>query len=135
MARNLALIANRTIAGATTIVGDPVALPMGVKTVAVLSKLVVAGGGTTVKVYLQTSLDGGVTWIDVACHAFTTSTASKVSAVRASVALAAGVTPGDGALTDNTILDGLMGDRIRAKAVVAGTYTGASSLTVAAVAN
>jgi len=135
MSRNLALIAGRTIAGATTITGDPIMMPFGVRTVAVESKLVVAGGGTSVKVYYQTSLDGGATWIDFAQHAFTTSTASKLSAVKSNIAVTPGTTPGDAALGDNAVLDGLMGDRIRAKAVVVGTYTGASTITAVAVAN
>lgn len=91
-------------------------------------------GGTSVKCYVQTSIDGGVTWADIMSFAFTTSAGSKVSAVRASVALAAAVAPTDGSLADNTILDGLLGDRLRLKYVTTGTYTGATSLAVNAVA-
>lgn len=78
--------------------------------------------GTELDLYLQTSLDGGVTWIDIANHHFTTSDASKVSAVREATALAAGATPTDGTLADNTIVDGLIGDRLRIKMIVTGTY-------------
>lgn len=135
MPRNVNLIATKTLAAAETIIGDPVAIPFGTRLLSFEVKLVVAGGGTSTKVYFQTTLDGGATWIDIACLAFTTSTSSKVSAVKANVAVTPNTTPTDGTMTDNQILDGLIGDRIRARAAVVGTYTGASSLTVVAVAN
>jgi len=81
-------------------------------------------GGTNVTAYLQTSLDAGVTWIDVMSFQFTTANATKVSKVGLATALAAAVTPGDGALTVNTILDGVIGDRLRVKYTTTGTYTG-----------
>ena len=133
--RSIALIPQRTIAGAQTRINPAVALPFGTRALAVEAKFVRAAGGTSTKVYVQTSIDGEVTWIDIMCFAFTTSSASKVSAVRLDIALAAVQTPGDGALGDDSILDGLLGDRIRVKYDVVGTYTGASHLTVAAVPN
>lgn len=133
--RTLALIPQRTLASATTYTGEVIHLPQGIKTLAVLSKFVRAAGGTTTDVFVQTSLDGGVTWIDIMNHAYATTTASKVSVVKTDIAVSAGATPGDAALTDNTILDGLLGDRIRVKYVVVGDYTGASSITVSAVVN
>lgn len=133
--RSQSLVPTTTIAGAQTVVTDPVLTPQGLRNVSVQSKLVYAAGGTTLKVYLQTSLDGGASWIDVAAHAFTTASATKVSAVRGDVALAAAYVPTDGTLTDDTIKDGLLGDRWRVKYVVAGTYTGATTLTVNVVVN
>ena len=47
-----------------------------------------------------------------------------------SIPMAANVTPTDGALSDNTILDGLIGDRLRVKTVVVGTYSGTSTLAI-----
>ena len=80
-------------------------------------------GGTTCKVYIQTSLDGGLTWIDIACHAFTTATASKVSAITENIAPASqAFAPTDGSLTDNTIIQGVLGDLLRAKVISVGTY-------------
>jgi len=89
-------------------------------------------GGTTTKCWLQTTVDG-TTWIDIASLAFTTSTASKVSALSATVALAAGVTPTDGTLADNTIVNGLLGSQFRLKYVTTGTYAGGTTLKVDAV--
>jgi len=91
-------------------------------------------GGATVDVYVQTSLDGGLSWIDVMNFHFTTATGAAVSAVLSSTALAAAVVPTDGSLASNTILSGLLGDRIRLKYVTTGTYAGGTSLRVDAVA-
>ncbi len=79
-------------------------------------------GGTTIKVFLQTSIDGGVTAIDIACFAFATADASKVLSVDARAAVTTPVTPSDGTLADNTVVNGIIGDRVRFKYIVAGTY-------------
>lgn len=89
-----------------------------------------AGGGTTCKVWVQTSLDEGASWHDIMSFAFTTSSLTKMSCVSTGVAVAATVTTTDGALTDNTILNGFIGERFRVKYTTVGTYTGASSLRV-----
>lgn len=107
----------------------PVILP-SVKYLAAQAKFLYGAGGTTTKAFVQTSLDGGTTWLDIMSFAFTTSALTKVSSVTADIALAPATSPGDGALTDNTILTGLLGDRFRVKYVTTGTYTGATSLTV-----
>lgn len=127
------LVGTITLATAATTLGTAVTGLAGIKYLVVEAKFVRIGGGTAVKVYIQTSLDGGTTWIDIMSITFTTTTANKVSAVSTAVALAASITPGDGALSDDTILNGLLGDRIRAKVVATGTYTGASTLDVLVV--
>ena len=93
----------------------------------VQSKFTYKAGGTNTTAYVQTSLDAGVTWIDIMAFQFATSTATKVSKVGLATALAAAVAPTDGSLTVNTILDGLIGDRIRVKYSTTGTYTGTSA--------
>lgn len=102
----------------------------GAKYVTAIGKFTYGSGGTTVKVYIQTSLDGGVTWIDIICFAFALATLTKVVAVSAHVASAAPSTPTDGTLADNTKNDGLIGDRFRAKYVSTGTYAGGTALEV-----
>jgi hypothetical protein len=83
-------------------------------------------GGTTVKAYVQTSLDNGTTWHDVACFAFATTDVPKIlHKVTAGATLTAATVPTDGALADNTVKDGILGDQLRTKVVVVGTYTGA----------
>jgi hypothetical protein len=81
-------------------------------------------------VFVQTSVDNGSTWIDIMQFAFATTTVTKISGVRPYIALAANVTPTDGALSDNTILDGVIGDRLRVKTVVVGTYSSTSTLDI-----
>lgn len=127
------LLAQTTIGAATTTTASAVTIANA--TYATVESIFLYGaGGTTTKVFIQTSLDGGTTWFDVAQHAFTTAAASKVSSVTALIAPAAqALTPGDAALTDNTIIQGVLGDRLRAKVVSTGTYTGATSVAVYAV--
>lgn len=124
-----------SITAAGTVTG-PTVIPIlpGAKFLTVEAIFTYGSGGTTCKAFIQTSLDGGLTWIDIMCLAFTTATASKVSSVAMTTALAAGITPGDAALADNTILSGLLGDRFRVKVVSAGTYAGGTTLKVTGVA-
>jgi hypothetical protein len=123
-----------TLAEAVTgVVSEGVPVPAGARTLAVQAAFARAGGGTSCKAWVQTSLDGGATWIDVMCFAFLITTATKVSAIRQDIALAAAYVPTDGTLTDDTIKDGLLGNQIRVKRTSVGVYTGASSLTVTAV--
>lgn len=124
-----------TAKGAGTYTSDEVSIPYGVDLLACQATFTRAGGGTTCDVFIQTSLDNGSTWIDIIQFALATTTVTKISAVRSSIAMAANVTPTDGALTDNTILDGLLGDRIRAKTVVVGSYSGASALELNSIVN
>jgi hypothetical protein len=133
--RTLVLLSQHTLAAAETYVTDPVRLAPGTKTLAVLAKFVRAGGGTTAKAYVQTTLDNGSTWMDVASLAFATTTANQLAVVKTDVAVAAAVVPTDGTMTDDTILDGVLGDRVRVKLITVGTYSGASHITVTAVAN
>ena len=95
--------------------------------------ITVAGGGTTAKAWVQTSFDGGVTWVDIANFAFTTATATRLYHLTP-VAVTTIATPTDGTLADNTAVNGLIGDRLRVKLTTTGTYTGASSFVITASA-
>lgn len=126
---NVTLGAN--VAATAVDVGDA---PLGIKGLTLQATITVAGGGGAAKAYVQTSLDGGTTWIDIACFAFTTSTAKKVVNLRAETAVTTAVTPVDGALTDNTVVSGILGTKFRTKYVTSGTvYTGASSFVIKGV--
>jgi len=134
--RVVTLIPQTVLAGNVTVVSDIYKLPFGTKTLAVLAKFVRAAGGGTLDVYIQTSLDGGATWMDIMNLTFGITTANQIGVVKTDIAVAAAVVPADAALTDDTILDGVLGDRIRCKYVAAGTaYSGASHITVTAVPN
>ena len=123
------LLASTTITGAVS--NQLSAVIQGLaqaKYLAVEAEFNYGSGGTTVDAYVQTSLDGGATWIDIMNFHFTTTSGNRVSAVVTSTALAANVTPTDGSLTASTILSGLLGDRIRVKYTTTGTYAGGTTL-------
>jgi len=79
-------------------------------------------GGTSCKVYAQVSLDNGLSWVDVACFAFTTASAVKVVNLSAQTPVTTAVTPAQASLTDNTVVDGILGAVMRAVVVSTGTY-------------
>lgn len=118
------------IAGALTYISDPISLgpeSAHVNVISAQSTFLYGSGGTTVKVFIQTSLDNGASWMDIICLAFTTAALKKVGAVSLSV-VAAVTTPTDGTLADNTVVNGILGDRLRVKTITAGTYAGLTSL-------
>jgi hypothetical protein len=96
-------------------------------------------GGTTIDADVQTSLDGGGTWVDVANCNFATIAASKrlVWTIQSSL-LAAPVqvtTPTDGSMTANTALNSVFGTMWRVKYATTGTFAGGTILDVDVVAN
>lgn len=97
-------------------------------------RLAYGSGGTSVKAYLQTTLDDGETAIDIACFTFTTASAVKARNLSALTAKTTDVTPTDGSLTDDTSVDGVLGTKFRLKVVSVGTYAGSTVLTGSAVA-
>ena len=119
-----------TVTTAGTYPSGEMSIPMGASVIVAQAAFARGAGGTTCDVFVQTRVDNGSTWIDIMQFAFATTTVTKISAVRPYIATAANVTPTDGSLTDNTILDGVIGDRLRVKTVVVGTYLGASTLDV-----
>lgn len=86
-------------------------------------------GGSSAVLVVQTTLDG-TNWIDVACFAFTTSSARKVANL-------SGLTPklvaAYAALSEDGVNDGLLGERLRAILTTTGTYAGNSSISIRAV--
>jgi hypothetical protein len=96
--------------------------------VSLVAAFTYGSSGTSAKVYIQTSIDGGTTWYDIACFAFTTATAVKYLSVSALTAVNADATPTTGTLTDDTSINGLLGDRIRMVVTSTGTYAGSTSL-------
>jgi hypothetical protein len=89
--------------------------------------------GDTVKIYYQTSFDQGQTWVDVACLVFTNAGGRMMCNLSGLDKLAAWTAPTDGTLADNTVIDGPLGDQMRAKVISAGVY-GNTQVSVWAVA-
>lgn len=91
-------------------------------------------GGTSCVAYLQTSVDDGTTPIDIAAVAFGVVSENAVFNFSALTPKTTQVTPADGALSSDTTVDGIVGDRFRVKIVVVGTYAGSTQLVCSAVA-
>lgn len=90
---------------------------------AIQTKFNYGSGGTTCKVFLQTSFDDGVTWIDVVCQPFTTAILKAVSAICKFIAPGTqSFAPVTGALADSTVVNGVFGTRWRLQIVSVGTY-------------
>jgi hypothetical protein len=118
-------LGDHTVAAAGTIVGDWVSGLEGVRSVSWQLRFAYGSGGSTIKAYLQTSLDQGTTAIDIACIAMTTANLRKGFNISADITTAL-LTFGDGVLSDDTYVDGILGDRFRTKLISTGTYGGSS---------
>lgn len=86
--------------------------------------------GTSVDAYVQTSFDAGVSWMDIAEFHFLTATAIRLYNLSALTAVTSIATPGDGALANNTSVDGFIGSLLRVKYKSSGIYAGGSTLTI-----
>jgi hypothetical protein len=94
----------------------------GIQAATIEAQFQYGSGGATAKVWVQVSLDLGQSWIDVACFAFTTASATKVINLSGLTPVTTAITPSDGAMADNTYQDGIMGSSWRAKITTTGTY-------------
>lgn len=80
-------------------------------------------GGTSGKCYIQTSLDQGISWIDVICFTFGLVSKTLVYNLSSLTPKTTGLAPSDGSLADDTVVDGVLGDRWRSKLTTVGVYT------------
>ena len=119
-----------TVTTAATTACTAITSLTGMQSLTVSLKFVYGAGGTSVKAYLQTSLDGGTTWDDIACWAPSNANATKRWNFSALTPVTTPIVPTDGAMADNTAQDGILGDRVRLKVVVvaATAYSGSTTL-------
>jgi hypothetical protein len=110
-----------TITTAGTFVGQPCSGLDGIRSMSAQLSLAYGSGGTSIDAYLQTTLDGGATWIDIGEVSWTTSSGVAVMNFHTDLAVVA-FTPTDGAMTANTQKNGVLGNAFRLKLVVVGTY-------------
>jgi len=101
----------------------------GMSAVSLQASLVYGSGGTACIVIVQTSLDQGQSWIDVARFDFAQASAKKIANVSAAVAAAPMAVAALGA---EGKLDGILGDRLRARVTSTGSYGGNTSISVRA---
>lgn len=79
-------------------------------------------GGTSFDAWVQTSLDNGLTWTDIANFNFLLASARKLYNLSALTAKTTVVAPTDGTLTANTAVDGILGPQYRVKWTSVGIY-------------
>lgn len=85
-------------------------------------------GGTSLKVMIETTLDDGTTWIEVARLAFATASEENIVNLSGLTPKTTVYTPA--ALSDDTVVDGILGPRWRARILAVGTFAGNTSLSV-----
>lgn len=102
----------------------PMKLNAAARNLAVQGNLAYGSGGTTINAYLQTSLDGGATWTDIAQFSFTTAAARFIYNLNGQTPVTTEYVPTDGSLGANTSKDGILGSQFRVKYVTTGTYVG-----------
>lgn len=92
-------------------------------------------GGTTLKAWVQTTMDQGVTWFDIAAFAFTTAAKKSMFNLTDVAVTTIDTTAAakDGTLADDTCVNGFIGPLFRVKYTSTGTYAGATSLNVYAL--
>ena len=89
---------------------------------------VYGSGGTSGKVWLQTSLDGSA-WVDIANMTFTTASKRRLMNLSADTVVSTPYVATDGTLADDTVKDGIIGAVYRTKLTTIGTYA-ATTLSV-----
>lgn len=112
-------IASGTLAGVEKLLGAP-------RNLTLQANFVYGSGGTTVDAYVQTSVDGGNTWVDVCNFHFTTSSQRFLFNLNAQTPVTTEYTATDGSLSSNTSKDGILGSQLRVKYQSTGTYSGTS---------
>lgn len=101
----------------------------GMTSVSLQAKFGYGSGGTSCVVVVQTSLDQGSSWIDIARFDFAQSNATKIANISAATALSPAAVA---ALSAEGKLDGILGDRLRCKYTSVGVYAGNTSLSIRA---
>jgi hypothetical protein len=94
---------------------------------------VYGSGGTTFDGWVQTSLDSGATWTDIAQFHFTTASARFLFNLSSLTPVTTEYPPTDGTLAANTSKDGILGSHLAVKYVSTGTYAGGTSFQLDAV--
>jgi hypothetical protein len=119
-----------SVTTAATQVGEVVDDLSGALAVTLSARLAYGSGGTSCYAVVETSLDQGVTWVQIARFDFTTAGLQKVMTVSGLTPRIAAATAGS--LAADTALDGTLGDRLRATVVSTGTYAGSTVVSVRA---
>jgi hypothetical protein len=101
-------------------------LPSAPRSMTIEAALAYGSDGTTIDAYVQTSLDGGVTWVDIANFHFTTAAKSAIYNLCRSTPKTTEVVPTDCSLASDSAVDGVLGPWFRVKYQSSGTYVGST---------
>ena len=91
-----------------------------------------SSGGTSIKADIETTCDQGTTWVPIARFAFTTVSKETLFNLSGLTPKTTAVTPA--ALSDDSVVDGIFGDRLRCRITTVGAYVGNASLAIRAIA-
>lgn len=85
--------------------------------------LTYGSGGTSADFYVQTSLNGGGTWVDMANFHYTTSGGASIINLSSLTPKTTQYTPTNKAISANSSVDGIIGDRLMVSYVIVGSYS------------
>jgi hypothetical protein len=119
-----------TAAAALAPAGCQLLLNDAARSICAQANFTYGSGGATVDAYLQTSLDGGVTWIDIQEFHFTTASARVVMNCSSLTPLLASYAATNGTLTASTAKDGILGPLFRVLLASTGTYAAGTTLRI-----
>lgn len=114
------------ISMAATKEGTPLTNLVGMSTLTLSARFEYGSGGTTTIGKIQTSLNQGSTWIDIARFDFATAGLEKIINLTRNVAITSPYTVID--LAAEGSINGILGDRLRAIVTSTGTYAGSTVL-------
>lgn len=102
----------------------------GMTAITIEARFVYGSGGTSLKADVYTSIDQGANWLPICRFAFTTASALKVANV-------SGLTPKTTAAaistpSDDSCVDGVLGDRLLVQITSVGTYSGNTTISTRA---
>ncbi len=115
-------------------IGEPITGLGGAIAISLSARLSYGSGGSSIRAFFQTSLDQGTTWQDVACILFGTASEHQEANISGLTPKTTLLTPSDGALADDTVIDGILGDMFRCKVISTGTYAASTVLSTRIVA-
>jgi hypothetical protein len=115
----------------TGFVSSPLKLPAAPRNLVIDAEFTYGSGGTTVDAWVQTSIDGGKTWVDIAQFHFTTSSGSAIVNLSSLTPHTTQIVPTNGSLMANTVVDGSLGPQFQVLLTTTGTYAGGTALAIA----
>jgi hypothetical protein len=121
---------NQVITGAVT---AQLSLQMRGSALIIQGNLTYGSGGTTIDVWVQTSIDGGSNWTDIANFHWTTAGGRFLFNLSSATPVTTQYTATDGTLAANTCKDGLLGNMYRAKFTTTGTYAANTAVRITVV--